>query len=133
MKGSPVRIRASALRKIPAQGRSGGSDPNGADGPRDIWVTYASTRLPRGLLIYAESGRDRDEVVEEAGITLDVRGIDLSGAKEEVLSRTRAVIARLITHAGAFEPNHSWEARLRQAAPLTTPAVRGERDATERT
>jgi 5-methylcytosine-specific restriction enzyme subunit McrC len=67
----------------------------------DIYQLLAycvALRLPRGLLIYAESGKDRDEIVDTAGITLEVRGIDLSGARNDILSRTRAVIARLMEH-----------------------------------
>ena len=55
--------------------------------------------LPRGLLIYAEAGTARSETVDEAGITLDIIGVDLAAPPRAVLTETRQAARRLIQHA----------------------------------
>ena len=55
-------------------------------------------RLSRGLLIYAEAGTPRSERVDEAGITMDVIGVDLANPSCSP-GRTRQAARHLIRHA----------------------------------
>jgi hypothetical protein len=56
-------------------------------------------RLSRGLLIYAEAETSRSETVDEAGITMDVVGVDLAAPPRAVLAETRQAARHLIRHA----------------------------------
>lgn len=74
-----------------------------ADWPHaDLYQLLAycvSLRLDRGLLIYAEARKPRSEVVDAAGIRLEILGIDLAQPHREVLNATRKAAARLVRHA----------------------------------
>lgn len=78
-----------------------------ADWPHaDLYQLLAycvSLRLTRGLLVYADAARPRRETVREAGITLEVIGVDLSAPARTVLEATRAAAGRLIAHAEEHE------------------------------
>jgi 5-methylcytosine-specific restriction enzyme subunit McrC len=60
--------------------------------------------MPRGLLIYAEAGTHRTETVREAGIELEIVGVDLARPWREVLEQTRRAARRLIEHAERLAP-----------------------------
>lgn len=64
-------------------------------------------RLRRGLLIYAEAGPARSETVDEAGITMDVIGVDLAAAPRTVISQTRQAARHLIKHAHDHVAEHA--------------------------
>jgi 5-methylcytosine-specific restriction enzyme subunit McrC len=74
-----------------------------ADWPHaDLYQLLAycvALRLSRGLLVYAEAGKPRRETVAEAGIALDVIGVDLAAPPRVVLSETRQAAGHLIRHA----------------------------------
>ena len=56
-------------------------------------------RLSRGLLMYAETRTPRSETVHEAGITMDVIGVNLAARPRAVLGETRQAARHLIDHA----------------------------------
>lgn len=58
--------------------------------------------LSRGLLIYAAERAPQTEIIEHAGIAIEVVGVDLSGGAKEIEDRTRAAARRLIRQ--ALEP-----------------------------
>lgn len=74
-----------------------------ADWPHaDLYQLLAycvALRLSRGLLIYAEAGTSRSETVDEAGITMDVVGVDLAAPPRAVLAETREAARHLIGQA----------------------------------
>jgi 5-methylcytosine-specific restriction enzyme subunit McrC len=74
-----------------------------ADWPHaDLYQLLAycvALRLSHGLLIYAEAGTPRSERVDEAGVTMDVIGVDLAAPPSAVLTETRQAARHLIRHA----------------------------------
>lgn len=60
--------------------------------------------MPRGLLIYAEAGTYPTQTVREAGIELEVVGVDLARPWREVLEQTRRAARRLIHQAERCAP-----------------------------
>ena len=56
-------------------------------------------RLRQGLLIYADADEPRSETVREAGITMNIVGVDLAAPPREVLAATRQAARQLIRQA----------------------------------
>jgi 5-methylcytosine-specific restriction enzyme subunit McrC len=82
-----------------------------ADWPHaDLYQLLAycvALRLRYGLLIYADAEQPRSETVHEAGVTIDIVGVDLAARPAVVLSETRGAAGRLIGHARAHWPTSS--------------------------
>lgn len=55
--------------------------------------------LQQGLLIYADAKEHRTETVREAGITMNIVGVDLAAPPREVLAATRRAARQLIRQA----------------------------------
>jgi 5-methylcytosine-specific restriction enzyme subunit McrC len=55
--------------------------------------------LEEGVLVYGEADRSRRELVRNAGIALEIVGVDLSRPPAHVLASTRAAALRLVKQA----------------------------------